>query len=407
MDDRDCDGVHRRPITRQYAGLTVHGILVAALVPALVTVAPSSSWSHPVALVALAAMAVVVDRHDVPLPNGIRLDALIAVALIATALGGPLPALAVVLAPTAINALTGHERLLRAGNLANVAAYGWYTLIGAILVQSTIAEPTAPAALPWLVSIGVVQLVVNWLLGPAIYGPLWLGHPMRALVQMLLDALPAGSVMLALGAGTVVLIGPLGVGALAIFTLIAIVPASVLTYAARTRPVARLDRRTATRRYAHAVAMQLGLSRAERRHLARIAEAAHRRPPTGAPITYAHVTLADPSPANIDAQLLLECWNGNGGPLGLRADAIPRAVRVLAVAQHWSALTAHGTAQLSHRDALGQLQIEAGSRFDPAVVRAVRAVVSQERVSATELAPEPRLHHLRIPAPVRRALAGT
>ena len=43
--------------------------------------------------------------------------------------------------------------------------------------------------------------------------------------------------------------------ALALFALIAVLPQSALTYAARTRPVAALDPLTATRRYAHALAL--------------------------------------------------------------------------------------------------------------------------------------------------------
>ena len=39
-------------------------------------------------------------------------------------------------------------------------------------------------------------------------------------------------------------------------------------------------------------------------------------------------------------------------------------------------------------------------------MRAAHAVVAQERVSAAEPAPEPRLHALHVPAPLRRVLAA-
>jgi hypothetical protein len=45
-------------------------------------------------------------------------------------------------------------------------------------------------------------------------------------------------------------------------------------------------------------------------------------------------------------------------------------------------------------------------RLDPRVVRAAHAVVSQERLSPAVPAPEPRLHHLRVPEPLRRVLAA-
>jgi hypothetical protein len=392
--------------TRQRLGLALHATLVAALVPAFLALSPGANMSEPIALVALAVMAVVVDRHDVPLPNGIRFDALMAVALIAVAIGGPLPAYAIALVPMVFNALTGHERLLRAGNLANLAAYGWYTLAGGVLLQVVGVDPTSGAALGWLVVAGIVQMLVNWAVGPAIYGPLWLGHPLRAMVDMLVDVLPVGAVMIALGAIATALSGTIGLLALALLAAIAVLPQSFLTYAARARPAARLDAATATRRYAHALGVQLGLTRAERRHLAQVARAVLEHPPTGDPIDYACATMGDPSGPNNDAQLVREWWDGRGRPIGLRSQAIPLAARVVAVAETWSALTARDTPQLSHEHALSHLEAAAGTQLDPKVVEAAHAVIAQERVTAAEPAPEPRLHHLRLPAALRRALAA-
>src|SRR5215213_1779143 len=178
-------------------------------------VAPPSDWNQPLLLSVLCALAVIAVRHDVPLPSGINFDATAALALIAVALAGPLPALAVIFPPIAVNALCGRERLLRAGNLANLAAYGWYTLAGALLLQYVAPDPIAPEALAWLLVAGMVQLVVNWAVGPAVYGTLWLGHPLRALAEMLRDALPAGLLMAALGAVTVLLYGSADLAALA------------------------------------------------------------------------------------------------------------------------------------------------------------------------------------------------
>ena len=131
--------------------MAIHAALVALLVPVHELTAPVANWREPLVLALLAAMAVVVDRHDVPLPAGIRFDALMAVALIAVAVGGPLPAFAVVLVPMVFNAATGHERLLRAGNLANLAAYGWYTL----------ATPTTACNYPTWASLAKTAAAVN------------------------------------------------------------------------------------------------------------------------------------------------------------------------------------------------------------------------------------------------------
>src|SRR5215213_8874627 len=125
-------------------------------------VAPPSDWNQPLLLSVLCALAVIAVRHDVPLPSGINFDATAALALIAVALAGPLPALAVIVPPIAVNALCGRERLVRAGNLANLTAYGWYTLAGAILLHELAPGGTGFAAFGVLFAIGAFQLVLNW-----------------------------------------------------------------------------------------------------------------------------------------------------------------------------------------------------------------------------------------------------
>jgi hypothetical protein len=104
-----------------------------------------------------------------------------------------------------------------------------------------------------------------------------------------------------LRAGTVLLSPALGVLALAPFAVIAILPQTALTYAARTRPVARLKPEVATRRYPQALGVQLGLPRVERRRFVGVLAPAHRRRPTGDPIDYATATMAYPSSANLEA----------------------------------------------------------------------------------------------------------
>jgi hypothetical protein len=391
---------------RRWTGLCIHAALLVALLAGYVLLAPPSRWDDPLTLAVLVALGVIAIQTEVRLPAGISFEALSALALIATALAGALPALVVTLTPIVVSALSRRERLLRAGNLANLVAYGGYTLAGAVILNAVAANPTAPAAFGWLLVVGLIQLLLNWALGPVVYVTFWLGHSPRTVLDILRDGLPTGAVMVLLGACTVVLTPALGVLALAMFAAIALLPQSFLTYAARTRPVARLDRDTATRRYAHALALHVGLSRAERRHVADVATAVNRRPPTGEPVDYVRATLRDCDRATRDAQLLPEWWNGSGGPIGLTGDAIPIAARVLSVASTWSALTARGTPELSHHAALTDLQAAAGSRLDPIVVRAARNVIAQERVSVAEPAPEPRLHHLHLPASLRRALAA-
>jgi hypothetical protein len=378
------------------------------LVPALVWLAPPSRWDRPGLLLVLLALAVIADFNEVPLRNGLRFDAGLPLALITLAVLGPLPAILVDLLPIAIGGMIRRERIIRPGNLANVAAYGWETIAATTLLAAVGVAGLGFDGLPWLLLAGLVMYAVNALVGPGLYVPLYLGHPVSALPRVLTDPLPASLLMITLASLTTVLVGPLDVAALAIFALIAVVPQSALTFAARTRPVARLDPLTATRRYSHALALHMGLDRGERRHLARVTVLAFvRRADAGDPIAYARQTIRDPSRASWEAGHVGEWWNGGGGPAGLRGAVTPVTSRIVAVADTWSALTAAGGPQLSHAEALTELENAAGTRFDPRVVQAAHAVVAEERVSATEPAPEPRLHQLRLPAPLRRVIAAS
>ena len=201
---------------------------------------------------------------------------------------------------------------------------------------------------------------------------------------------------------------PLGVAALAIFALIAVLPQTALTSPPAPARSRTLDPLTATRRYSHALALHLGLDRAERRHLARVDRLAfERRADAGDPIAYARQTLRDPSRASWEAGHVGEWWNGGGGPAGLRGPVTPDHVADRRGGGHLERAHRQGRpAALARRGARSSCENAAGTRFDPRVVQAAHAVVAEERVSETEPAPEPRLHTLRLPAPLRRVIAG-
>src|SRR4051794_21309908 len=110
-----------------------------------------------------------------------------------------------------------------------------------------------------------------------------------------------------------------------------------LRFVGRARPVASLDVLTATRRYAHALSLHLGLDGGERRHLARVADLAFaRRADAGDVVAYARATLDDPSRASWEAGHVGEWWNGGGGPAGLRGPVTPITARIVAVADCWA-----------------------------------------------------------------------
>jgi hypothetical protein len=392
---------------RRRAGLAIHALASLALVPAFILIASPSDWSDPLLIGVLWLLAVFADRSDVPLPSGVRFDATIALMLLCVALAGPLPALGIFFVPLLVNAITGHERLLRAGNLANLASNGWQALVAAAVVGLVAAGPTFTlASMAALAAGGAVLFVLGWAVGPAVYGPLWLGNPLRAMVQALRDMSPAASVMVLLGVVTAAAYPTMGMLALGLFAVVAVLPQSALTFVARTRPVVRLDALTASRRYAGAMAAHLGLRRAARRELDAVVRLAHARAVTGDPAEHLAHTVVDWSEVSCAAGHVTEWWNGAGGPAGLPGAIIPESARIAAVAQTWAALTAEGSPGLGHHEALALLDSAAGVRLDPRVVAAARAVVSQERLTAAEPAPEPRLHHLRVPERLRRALAA-
>ena len=394
--------------SRRWAAPTIQATLVVALIPALIWLAPQSDWGQPGLLAVLLTLAVIADFNEIPLPGGVRFDAGLPLALIALAILGPLPGLLVSLLPIAIGAVLGRDQIFRPGNFSNITAFTGEAFVASLVLSAAHVSALAwNDALPWLLATGVVMCLANFGFGPSIFLSLYLGHTRSTIARAFFDMLPTALIMVGLAAVTAVLVEPLGIGALALFALIAVLPQTALTLAARTRSVAALDPLTATRRYSHALALHLGLDRAERRHLARVTDLAFaRRAEAGDPIAYARQTLRDPSRASWEAGHVGEWWNGGGGPAGLRGPITPIASRIVAVADTWSQLTARGGPELSHAEALIELHNASGTRFDPRVVQAARDVVKEERVSVYEPAPEPRLHLLRVPAPLRRVIAS-
>ncbi len=79
-----------------------------------------------------------------------------------------------------------------------------------------------------------------------------------------------------------------------------------------------------------------------------------------------------------------ERWDGGGYPDGLAADAIPMAARIVLCCDAYDAITSdrpYRTAS-SAEVALAELVAGSGSQFDPAVVRAVQAIVGRQAVAA-------------------------
>ena len=85
-------------------------------------------------------------------------------------------------------------------------------------------------AVPILLVTGAVMCVVNFGTGSAIFVPLFLGRPVSLLPRMFFSMLPTALIMVMLAALTAILVPSLGVAALAIFALIAVLPQTALTH---------------------------------------------------------------------------------------------------------------------------------------------------------------------------------
>ncbi len=374
--------------------VALYGLLLTGLIFAYALLAPPSRWDDPVTFGALAALAVIAVRCEAALPARVRVGSLPGLSLVAVALLGPLPALLVLGAALLTPALVQRERLLRSGNLANVAGHAAYVLAAAVVLERLGTGPLG------LLAAAAAQFAINWLVGPALFTTLWQGLPFAEAVALGRAALASGVAVGALAALTVLATPVAGTSALALFALIVVMPQATLAYLGRSRPVADLDHATATARYARALAVEHGLGRAERDRVDTVARLVARRRPTGAAVDHMVATLTDRSAAACDAGHLTEWWDGTGGPANLHAGMIPDAARIVAVADAWATLTTGDAHALTHADAMAHLRAEAGQRLDPDLVACA------ERI-AFGLGPasEPGLQLLAVPPALRRRFA--
>jgi hypothetical protein len=401
---------------RQRTCLTIHGALVLVGAVGFLALAPASDWHDVWVLGALLALGVIAELADVALPTGIRLNATGAAALIALGVGGAGPAFAVLAVPLLAERLIPGRRLLRAGNLANLAASMWAALIGAGVLAAAAEQGVSFQAAPALFAAGVAMAVTTQLVGPSLYGPLWCGYPAGAMLREFRDSFLAEALTLALAAATAALIPVLGVFALAGFVVIVVVPQLAVAYAGRSRPVDELDCGEAMQLYAAAIADVLGAKRSERLILTTAAglladqEAlAKAEGPPAVDVAHAGTEEVVGGPpigvlheAFVAAFHVTERWDGRGGPAGLYGDWTPWASRVLAVARAWSELTARETQCLSHAEALLDLAARADTEFDPDIVEAAGRAVDQERAFVGTPSFQPRLQELWGPWQVRR-----
>jgi hypothetical protein len=214
--------------------------------------------------------------------------------------------------------------------------------------------------------------------------------------------------MTAIGTGVVFLYQEVGLLAFGLFALAVQVPQLLLPAVMRPRPVAELDHTSAVRIYALAMADVLNLGYRKCQVLKDAAQFMKERP-----LVPREGELSNPSAdhrlALVEAVLYhREHWDGVGGkPGAFGGDLIPLSSRILAVANAWAGLTSKDSPQLSHSQALHQLEARAGMHFDPAIVAAAAQVITDERLGLpARVAYQPKIHRLPLPRFAGRAVAS-
>jgi hypothetical protein len=371
--------------------MTALGLTTLALPVAFVFLSDADEFRRPLLLVTLVALAACAYLGEVALKVSVpaRFDARFALALVALAACGPLPAVVVFLTFDVMSRLVVREyRVFTPGALANLASYGCAVLAGA----------TAQALTHDWISAGLTLAAVQFGVARLFYGTLYQGFRPGPLIRAeFLDILPAVLAMVLLASLAAMLVPTLGIVAIIAFAPVVLIPSLALPALTRHKSTKDLDVAGATALYAAALADVLRLTRDQRR----IAVGA------------AHFKCGrefGPRPRSSElydigaaAFYATERFDGGGRPAGLGGGLIPIESRVVAVAAEWANLTARGTQQLSHAEALLALELDAATRLDPRVVAAAGEVVHSELPWATDRAFQPVLHRLPLPRPVRRA----
>jgi hypothetical protein len=393
--------VHPESHGGRWTGLSLNLISAGAAAASFLLFAPDSSWGQSVMIFALAAIAVIAFLAEARLKVSAAayFDASFIVSLLALAIAGPLPALLVWVLPDLLSRFVlRRDPMLSPGLVATLSSLVLAVLAGALVLELA-AAPELPAAAPALFSAGVVMWAVNFAVARLAFAPWYQGFAPSSLIRAeFLELTPAVLAMLAIGVAIAMLIPAIGVGALAPLALVIVLPQLGLAWMARARSVARLSRLEATKLYVSALADVLELSADERRKTICAADLLEGDSQRGERAW----RKVDPTAVAAVVFHAGERWDGGGSPAGLRGGWAPVEARVLAVARAWSELTASGTVELTHRQALRELAFRAGSEFDPAAVAAAEQVVAAEQAFARSPDFEPRLHRLPLPGGLRQ-----
>jgi hypothetical protein len=387
--------------------LTAIGVNLGFALTALAGVAllaPASDWSDAALIAALVGISAIAYLSEARLKVASLafFGATLIVALVALALAGPLPALLVWIVPDLIaRFVLRREPRFSPGLIATVSSYALACLVGAELLALA-GSPEGPAMAPSLFAAGVGMWAINFAVARLAFAPFYQGYRPTALIRdEFADLAPAVLGMLIVGVVAALGVEALGLPALGVLALVIVVPQLALERIASAESAAHLARADAMRLYTAALADVLRVPRWERRQLVCAADLLHA---TDDPIRAEGLDWRETDVSRV-AFLALharERWAGDGWPAGLPAEAIPEGSRILAVADAWAELTAHGTPEFSQSEAVLALSAQSGRAFDPTVVEAAQRVVGDEEGFARNPGFQPQLHRLPVPRSVRR-----
>jgi hypothetical protein len=320
------------------------------------------------------------------------LDAEFVAVLLALVYLGALPAACVWLAAEGVYFVLSRRAI--EVHVANIASYGWAVLAGSF-VLSTLGRGYASLGLA-----AVAMLVVNFAGARGIVGVLLNGESLSAIVRdELLRPAPASLLMVAVGVLTAFLYVHLGVLALALFAITMMIPQYLLPVLLRPRPVGDVPYPKAVALYAKSIARMLDLGRDVQAILedaATFLDIDVFHPVQG---KLSHSAFEHWSEVQETLLFYREHWDAPGGvPGALTGELIPLTSRILAVADVWARLTAAGSPELTHLQAMSVLGSRAGYHFDPGVVSAAAEVVEREELGLYgDSAFVPHLYHMPLP----------
>jgi hypothetical protein len=401
--------------------------LLASLAVVLWLTREWDEWRHPALIAAFALLALASVTGEVRFARFARFGLIDPLVLLAVVVCGPMAGfLAMLLPDLATRVGVRRSIAITPGASATYLSYGWSTValagVLALAHMSGAAEDSPPA----VVCAGIAWAFVNWTLARAFPARLWSGQRIGPMLRSeYLATLPAQISMVGVAALLIALMPVLGeAGMLALLAPLVLGAQALLPWLARSSDISKRDPAAATAIYVRALAGYLRLPRAQRRIALAVVELERRaaiwlcgapRSERGwllercsAPLPPAPVGLRWTAAQAHEVWLAelhrWERWDGTGGPSGARGDQIPLASRLVAVAAEWAQLTAAGGPKLSQDEAALALGAEAGTRLDPALVRAAGEIIATEEQFADIDRFEPRLHLLPLPAAIRRGL---